>query len=250
MIDISHRGDIAILTMAHGKANLLDLEFCGALDAAFAECGKSTSKAVVVTGRGSIFSGGVDLIRVVEGGRSYVDAFLPAMNRTFESIFSFPKPVVAAVNGHAIAGGCILVCAADRRLMVRGRGRIGVPELVVGVPFPAVPFEIVRSAVASQHLATLVFGGGTFEPVAAIEKGLVDELVDADRLLDEAIAAAEMLAARPAVAFAMTKSQLRQPALERMSEGAERTDPYVQRLWGTPETLAAIRSYVERTLKK
>ncbi|SRR6266542_6782237 len=250
MIDITHRGAVAILTMAYGKANLFDLEFCGALDAAFERCRPASISAVVITGRGSIFSGGVDLVRVMNEGQPYIDAFLPVMSRTFETIFAFPKPVVAAVNGHAIAGGCILACAADYRLMARGGGRIGVPELVVGVPFPTVPFEIVRFTVAPQHLATLIYEGETLVADAAAERGFVDAAVDADRLLDDAIAAAGRLAARPAVAFAMTKNQLRAGALERMRDGAERVDPNTQQLWSAPETVAAIRSYVERTLKK
>lgn len=250
MIDVSHRGDVAILTMAHGKANAFDLEFSDALTNAFDECARSPAKAIVITARGSIFSAGVDLLRVVSGGASYLDVFLPALSRTFEAIFTVPKPVVAAINGHAFAGGCILACATDRRLMARGTGRIGVPELLVGVPFPTVPLEIMRHAVGPKHLSTLVYGGDTLLPEAAVERGLVDGVVDADRLLDDAISHAERLAALPSAAFAMTKNHLREPAMARMREGKTRIDPAVYEIWSAPETLQAIRSYVERTFKK
>lgn len=250
MIDVTRRGDVAILTMAHGKANVFDLEFCGALTAAFDECDRSPSNAVVITARGSIFSAGVDLRRLVDGGPGYVDAFLPALGRTFETVFAFPKPLVAAVNGHAIAGGCILACAADRRLMARGTGRIGVPELLVGVPFPTVALEILRQAVAPPHLTTLICSGETVAADAAAERGLVDAAVDPDRLLDEGIAAAAAMAALPPAAFAITKNQLREPALARIRDGKERFDPIIDRAWAAPETLDAIRRYVARTLKK
>lgn len=250
MIDVTHRGDTAILTMVHGKANAFDLELSEALTNAFDDCGRSRARAVVITACGSIFSAGVDLLRVMSGGASYLDVFLPAVSRTFETVFTFPKPVVAAVNGHAFAGGCILACAADSRLMARGPGRIGVPELLVGVPFPTVPLEIIRHVVAPQHLQSLVYSGDTFLADAALDRGLVDVVVDADRLLDAAIDAAEKLAALPPAAFAMTKNQLREPALARMREGKERFDPTVQKRWAAPETVEGIRRYVERTFKK
>jgi enoyl-CoA hydratase len=250
MIEITHRDDVVILTMGHGKANAFDLEFSTALTEAFDECGRSPAKAVVVTARGAIFSAGVDLLRVVSGGAPYLDVFLPALSRTFESVFTFPKPVVAAINGHALAGGCILACAADRRLMARGTGRIGVPEVLVGVPFPTVPLEIVRFAVASQHLSTLVYGGDALLPDEARERGLVDAVVDGDRLVDEAVAAALKLASLPPAVFTRTKQQLREPAVARMREGKARVDPDVYKTWALPDTLAGIRGYVARTFKK
>ncbi len=139
MIELTRRGGVAILRMAHGKANALDLEFCDALTRQLDECRQSPDRAIVLTGTGRMFSAGVDLLRLVDGGAVYVREFLPAVCRTFEALFSLMKPVVAAINGHAIAGGCVIACAADYRMMAREPGRIGISELLVGVPFPVVP---------------------------------------------------------------------------------------------------------------
>src|SRR5262245_13915901 len=117
MIDISLHGDVVILTMAYGKANTLDPLFCDALVGALDDCARSAAKAVVLTARGGIFSAGFDLFRIVDGGAAYVEEFLPVVSRAFEAAFAFPKPLVAAVNGHAFAGGCIIACTADLRLM-------------------------------------------------------------------------------------------------------------------------------------
>ena len=97
-----------------------------------------------------MFSAGVDLLKVVDGGAVYVRMFLPVFRRVFESLFDYPKPVVAAVNGHAIAGGCVLACAADHRVMAAGTARIGMPELLVGVALPTVALETVRCACPSR----------------------------------------------------------------------------------------------------
>src|SRR5471030_2357073 len=114
MIDIKTQAGIAVLTLTHGKANALDIELCEALAARFMELRNSDAKAVVVTGQGKIFSAGVDLKRLSEGGAAYVRKFLPALHKHYDTVFYHPKPVVAAINGHAIAGGCVLACCADR----------------------------------------------------------------------------------------------------------------------------------------
>src|SRR5204863_2301421 len=115
-------------------ANVMNLEFCAALTSRFGEA-QASSRAVVLTGSGNIFSAGVDLLRLVDGGAEYIRTFLPALNAMFAAVFGCEKPVLAAINGHAIAGGCVLAGAADRRLMRRDAGLIGVTELLVGVPF-------------------------------------------------------------------------------------------------------------------
>ena len=248
MIDSTRRGSVALLRMAHGKANALDVELCDALTAQLNDCAGSDAGALVVTGEGRMFSAGLDLVRILNGGAAYVRALLPSLNRMLAALFSLPKPVVAAVNGHAIAGGCVIACAADYRLMAREAGRIGIPELLVGVPFPVVPLEIMRFA-APQHMQALAYRGLTLTADQALPYGLVDAAVDADRLLDDALAVAESLAAIPAAAFALTKRQMREPALQRMREGAV-IDAAAEDSWASAGTLDAIRGYVARTLNR
>ena len=248
MIEVETRDEVAILRMADGKANTMSLEFCQGLTARFVELKSSPARAVVVTGAGRIFSAGVDLLRLLDGGVAYVDKFLPALSTMLASVFSCPKPVVAAINGHAIAGGCVLACAADRRLMAREAGRIGVTELLVGVPFPTAAMEVMRNAVAPQYFEEAIFTGATYAPPEALGRGLVNEIVEPEALLERAVAAAKALAALPAGAFAITKKQTRQLALERIERDAWAGE--IERIWASPETLTRIRDYVARTLRK
>jgi enoyl-CoA hydratase len=251
MIELSHRGGIAIVTMIHGKANALDLEFCEALAAQFEALRSSDTKAVVLTGQGPMFSAGVNLIRLSEGGAAYVRRFLPALHRLYAAVFFFPKPVVAAVNGHAIAGGCVLECCADKRIAMTGSGRIGVTELLVGVPFPPLAFEIMRFASPPRYLADGMFGGATFTPDVALTRGLVDELAEGPAaLLDRSMAAAERLATLSPAAFAQTKQQVRQPVADAMERHGRRVAAAAEKIWTAPETLDYIRGYVARTFKK
>ena len=134
-------------------------------------------RALVLTGTGSIFSAGVDLFRVTRGGADSVRHFLPLLSRFLRTHVAFPRPVVAAVNGHAIAGGCVIALAADARLMAEGDGRIGLPELLVGVPFPTAALEVVRFAVPREKLQSLIYTGRTLSAREALGAGLVDEVV-------------------------------------------------------------------------
>ncbi len=149
----------------------MSTEFCRALTAQLEDLRTAPTRAVVLTGTGRMFSAGVDLPRLIEGGAPYIREFLPALNTMLATVFSYPKPVVAAINGHAIAGGCVLACAADRRLMAKEGGRIGVTELLVGVPFPAAAMEIMRHATAPQYFEHAIFSGATFTPDEAALRG-------------------------------------------------------------------------------
>lgn len=249
MIELTtHEGDVAVLTLAHGKANALDIELCRAITMALAQC--RSSSAVVITGRGRIFSAGVDLVQLLDGGTAYIREFLPLLSSALEAVFFHPHPVVAAINGHAIAGGCVIACAADSRLMARGTGRIGVTELLVGVPFPQSAFEIMRAAAMPPLFHAMLYDGATYAPEAAAENGLIDEVVEADRLFEGAIALAKRLAALPRGAFELTKRQSRQPALDRLRRHGPEFDAEVMETWLSPETHACIRDYVARTLQK
>jgi enoyl-CoA hydratase len=235
--------------MTHGKANAMDLEFCRALGAHVHACEQSPAAALVLTGQGTIFSAGVDLPRLLDGGAAYAREFVPAMNHAFEALFAFSKPLVVAVNGHAIAGGCVMTCCADYRMMARGPARIGIPELLVGVPFPVVPLEIVRFATPKQHIQALIYRGLTPTADDALGYGLIDAVTEPETLLDEAVAVAERMAAVPFEAFHLTKRLLREPALRQMREGGV-IDAVVQDAWAGETVQAAVRGYVARTLRK
>jgi enoyl-CoA hydratase/carnithine racemase len=250
MIDVKTSDGIAVMTLTHGKANALDIEFCQALAARFQALRAADIKAVVVTGQGRIFSAGVDLIRLSAGGVDYIRKFLPALHDLYDAVFYHPKPVVAAINGHAIAGGCVLACCGDRRIMARESGRIGVTELLVGVPFPALAFEIVRFAVPPRHLPEFTLSGATYDTDAALNLGWVDKVSEREKLLDDAIAVAQQLAAVSLPAFTQTKLQIRQAVTDRYRDSGATTDKTVTDIWTAPATLERIREYVSRTLKK
>ncbi len=251
MIERTERDGLVTLRMAHGKANALDLELMQALSANLLELGAATGvRAIILTGSGSIFSAGVDLFRVVDSDVEYTRRFLVALHQATLDLFTLPKPVVAAVNGHAIAGGCVLAQACDYRLMVNGKGRIGAPELLVGVPFPPAILEVLRFSIPMQHLAPLIYSGLTMLAEDAAQRGIVDEIIDAESLERRAIEVANMLAALPIESFRLTKRQLRDTAVRRAHRYAGEFDSSSSDQWTSDATRTRIRDYLAKTIKR
>jgi len=250
MIELEDRGEVTIARMVRGKGNALSLDFMRALIDMFDELERRPTKAVVITGQGSVFCAGVDLPTLAAGGAEYVREFLPALLQGFERLAKFPKPLVAAINGHAIAGGAILVFGCDQRILARGTARMGLTEVLVGVLFPAWAMELARFATPPEHFPTLICTGRTWLPEEALVRGLVDELVDAEGLLDRACAVAEELGRIPSATFAGTKLAVRRPMLDTATRQTDLERKSIIDYWASPEVLENITQFVERTIKK
>ena len=248
LISVETQGHVAVVQMAHGKANALDTTLCRELTARFGELERGGHRAAVLTGHGHIFSAGVDLLRLRDGGPGYLDEFLPALSEAFLAVFDCSLPVVAAVNGHAVAGGCILACACDHRVMNAGHGRIGVTELLVGVAFPVTALEILRFAVGTRRLKERTYFGQTYPAAGALGLGLMDEAGEDAAGLQRAVASAGEFAALPAEPLRHTRSQIRGPALDRIAQ-QRATDGLVRRMWDSPAARETVKEYVKKTLR-
>ena len=189
---------VATIRLDHPPVNALDVEL---LDAIVATMGHLDGP-VVVTGAGKCFSAGVDLQAIVDGGSEYTDRFITSLSAALLAVFDHPAPVVAAVNGHAIAGGCVLAMAADVRLM--SAGTIGITELAVGVPFPMAALEICRYAMGTS-VTRAALQADTIGVAAASARGWIYEVVAPADLIPRAIAVARELRQHAPTAYAATK---------------------------------------------
>jgi len=239
MIETADYDGIAVLTLDNEPVNALDLELLSAVPGSLSAV--ADARAVVLTGSGRSFSAGVDLKQIIDGGPPYVEKFLPALSLAMLTVFEHPKPVVAAINGHALAGGCVLAAAADIRLM--SAGTIGLTELAVGAPFPTVPLEIMRHAVGPA-LDGMVLGAGRLTPDQAMSIGLVHEVLEPDQLLAAALRRADGLCAAPADVFALAKRQLHGPARGRIDTAGPSDDPQVLTMWSSERTRQSLRDYL------
>jgi enoyl-CoA hydratase len=148
-----------------------------------------------------------------------------------------------------MAGGWILACACDYRVVAAGQGKVGTPELQVGVAFPPIALETVRFATPAAQLSAVVLLGRTFDGDEALRAGLAEEALPPAAVLSRALAVAQSLAQIPAEAFRLTKAQLRAPFATR-AEQARDTAAAVRAQWRDGNTAAVIGAYLERVVGK
>jgi enoyl-CoA hydratase/carnithine racemase len=246
MIEVHAAETVQVLSLSSGRVNALDVELLDEVTSAVNDLARAGADALVITGAGRVFSAGVDLNRVVQGGAGYTDRLIPALAATFQAVFGYPGPTVAAVNGAAIAGGCVLACACDRRLIAPD-AQIGASEVRVGVPFPVAALEVMRHACGDRAEAALL-GGRTYRGAEAVAAGLAHRVVT-DDLVEAAVAEAADLGDIPVDAYRHTKTQLRAPAMARIRDGGA-IDREVSRMWGADETQRRLAAYVERLRRR
>lgn len=244
MIETREVNDVVVVEMAHGKVNAIDIEFARALTATLAELAKDRWP-VVLTGRGSCFSAGVDLRRLSGDGPSYVREFMPALTEAFLAVFDYPAPLVAAINGHVLAGGYVIACGADWRVMADGSGQVGLTELLAGVPFPTAALEMTRYAIGEPRCRDLVLTGRRFNSSLAVEAGLVDEVVPGGELLDVAVTQATHLGGIPTETYELSKLQLHHAATDTIEQTTPRFEPQVVETWASEDILAFVGNYIE-----
>ena len=237
-IRLTTEGSTAVVSLASDKVNALDPEVLGELGQAVGFCEQESGiTALVLTGEGSVFSAGLNVSDVLAHEPPYSAALLDALHETLVRIFTCPKPTVAAINGPAIAGGCLLACAFDMRLIAED-ARIGVTELKVGVSFPAVAVELLRH-VAGHHAEQLIFDAGLLTAEEACRSGLAHRSVPLPDLPAAAIAAAEKLASLDPSAYALAKRSTRRAVLAAMEdEGGRNLDRQVRDQWQAEPTRA------------
>lgn len=211
---------VALLTMRAPKANAIGTAWLARMDVLLADLESRAPAAMVLTGEGRAFSAGLNLPEVTQLDAAGLQRFILGFTRTMLRISALPWPVVAAVNGHAIAGGCVLAMQADERIMAEGEGRIGLNEIQLGLGLPAVILETLRWQVPPSSLLPVAVEGELFDPQRARSLGLVHEVVGPGQLLSRARERALHLGSLPGPAFRHIKHNLRQPAREAIERRA------------------------------
>jgi enoyl-CoA hydratase len=244
-IAVAQTEGIAVLTLASDKVNALDVDTLVEINKYVEECEQDSAvRALVVTGQGSIFSAGLNVSEVVDNDIIRTGVLLKALGVALTRLFGFSKPTVAAINGPAIAGGCILACACDKRLIAEG-ARIGATELKVGVSFPAVAADLLSHA-CGERAEQIMFDAALYQPDEACGIGLAHRIVPAAALQAEALALAGKLAAFDPAAYALAKATTRRHILSLTEdERARALDIQVLEQWQDDTTRAGL----ERLLK-
>lgn len=200
--------------------------------------------SVVMSSAFKVYSAGLDLKEAQHFDRTAENAIVDGLNIGFLAQFAFPKPLVAAVTGSAIAGGFFFVLASDWRVSARN-AKFGLAEVRVGADFPVGPLEIARATLEPNSLRRLMLTGQPISAVAAEAAGIVDQLCDAAEVRDIAITKARELAVIPGATYARVKAQLRGPSIALIQAGMKQLEADPDRHWFGTETKDAMRRMIE-----
>jgi enoyl-CoA hydratase len=210
------RDTIALISLDDGKANAVSPALVTALNAAL-DRAERDAQAVVLTGRAGRFSAGFDL-SVMTGGVESMRALVQSGAELCLRMFAFPRPLVMACSGHALAAGAVFLCSADLRLGAQGPFKIGLNEVAIQLPLPVFAMELARARLAPRWFTQSVTQARIFDPDGAREAGYLDEVVPAEALLDTALQRAGQLAGLPDPAFRLTKLRERRAVIAAIRE--------------------------------
>ncbi|MGE5596322.1 MAG: crotonase/enoyl-CoA hydratase family protein [Hyphomicrobiales bacterium] len=209
----------ATITMDDRKVNVLSLEMFWQIHAAL-DRAESDGSVVILTGRQGVFSAGFDLA-VLRGGGARSQALVRTGFELAERRLGFPRPVVVACNGHAVAMGVFLVLSGDFRIGVEGEYRVGPNEVVIGLTMPRFAIEICHQRLAPAYFNRALVLAEPFSGEEAVAAGFFDRIVPADRLLPAAAEVAQRLRDFDAETFRASKLRIREDALRRVRAAIE-----------------------------
>jgi len=226
-VTLEERDGVALLAADRPRVNAMDRGLLEEVVGAVEQVAAAPPAALVLAGRPGAFSAGADLKAVPAYGPEDQRAMVELINAMALGVYALPCPVVAAITGHAIAGGFVLAVCADHRV-ASADGRYGLTEVKVGVPYPQAAIGVVREELGMAAARLLALGNRLVGADECVRLGAFDEAAAPDDVLPRALEVARELAAFPAGVYARTKHELRGAAVERLRAAAER-DPLLER---------------------
>jgi enoyl-CoA hydratase len=226
-VSVEPSGGVAVVRVDRPPANAISVELLDELVDALEGLAAEVPAAVVIAGRAGFFSAGVDLKAVPGYGPDEQRRMVSGINRMVLATYGMSCPVIAAVTGHAIAGGLVLALCADLRIASL-EGRYGLTEIKVGVPYPQAAIGVVRAELPPHAARRLVLSNELIDGTEALRLGLFDEALEPDAVLPRAIDLATEMAAFPADIYAATKRELRAAPLDAIKAAVE-SEPLLER---------------------
>jgi enoyl-CoA hydratase len=241
---------VRLLTLNRPPANAINRELGRALyDECTAAAQDKAVRAVIVTGAGRFFCGGLDLRELV-GDRAPLGQLASARSDGVFALWALPKPTVAMINGHAIAGGGVIALACDFRITCQGSHKMGLNEVSIGLGFPTGAFEIARLALGSHAVRRVLLEAKLYDVESARELGMVDEVVEPNALETRSLELAARLAAHGQLAYAHTKKTMQRRASDRISAVSQENSLALAEIVRSEETKQLLQAQLAAVTKK
>ena len=205
--------------------------------------------AVVFVGDGASFSAGLALPELIDLDRATMSTFMERFEVVMRRVLAFPHATIAAINGHAVAGGCVLALMCDQRVMAAGAGRIGLNEVALGIGLPSIVIEPLRARVPAASVGPIALEGRLFAPDEALRLGLVDEVVASEALVPRGLELATARARAP-VAYTQIKQAVIAPILAACELRRSIDREAWLETWFSEHAQQTLRATVDRIMKR
>lgn len=216
-LNVSQEDNIATITLCRGKVNPLNEPVIDEIISCFQGLENDPAVgAIIWVGAGKFFSFGLDIPEFLSYSKEAFSSFLTKFTELYTRLYLFPKPIVAALNGHTVAGGCILALACDYRIMAAGKAKISLNEIGFGSTIFAGSVEMLAGVVGQRNAELMLLTGAMFSAPEAQSLGLIDALAEEAELLAQAGKIARDFADKDPIAFQSLKNLLRKPRAEKM----------------------------------
>ena len=241
-VHVSIQDAVAEVRLQRGKVNALNGRVIAELQECFRRlAGDGSVRASVLTGTGKFFSFGFDIPEFLGFSREAFTGWLEVFTGFYRELFAHPKPVVAAINGHAVAGGCMIATACDARIMVSGKARIGLNEIGFGSSVFAGSAALLAHWVGQRHAQEMLYSGTLYPAEDAAAMGLVDAVVSEEALPGAARTLAARHGEKDPAAFRSVKEILHVPVLEEMAARERASIREFVEIWYSEQTWKRLR---------
>ena len=218
---LSKEGDISIIKLDDGKANAFSYDMLSQVNELLVKVPRD-SGALVITGREGLFSGGFDLKTLATGDMEKITKMVQLGYNLLLELFSFDRPIVAAVSGHSIALGLFVTCSADYRIAIDGKYVCQANEVRNNMDIPTQIMEILKARVNKKYFYPAVYHSDAYSVQESIEVGFIDEVVSEDQFMERAMEKAKELATLPHPFYANTKKTAQEDVRQKIADAIEK----------------------------
>ncbi len=218
---LSKENDISIIKLDDGKANAFSYDMLSQVNDLLKKVPRD-SGALVITGREGLFSGGFDLKTLATGDMEKITKMVQLGYRLLLELFSFDRPIVAAVSGHSIALGLFVTCSADYRIAIDGKYVCQANEVRNNMDIPTQIMEIIRARVNKKYFYSAVYHSDAYSVQDSIEVGYIDEVVSEDQFMERVMEKAKELATLPHPFYANTKKTAQDDVRQKIADAIDK----------------------------
>jgi len=247
-VSLEHHGRVALVRLQHGVTNALSPKLIHGLEAVFRRVKEDDAvNGLVLTGSNEkFFSIGFDIPELFEMNKDDFRGFYRLFNQTCLELFTLPKPTVAAITGHAIAGGCILALCCDYRYIAKGQKLMGLNEVRLGLPVPYLPDRLLHFLVGFRRAREIMDSGDFYPADKALEIGIADKMLPVADVVKAAVEHADTLGSLPKAGYGMIKQNRVEVVVEAVKTREDQKETAFIESWFSNEARERLKEAIKK----